>query len=264
MLIPLSRRQRRIEAGAAILAMLAILASIVLAAARVAGGNDPPACRGLMNEPPALPGDVNEQKATGGERASASVRPEPAGPVYPRRPGPATRSRLGGGTPSVAVFIPKNIPCEGEDRQNPAAGSAREPRSRGTPLPSGAAGVGLPTPKCHDGGDNGTDRAAAVGSHLWKVTAYCPCRACCGAGARGVTASGARADHRLVAGPPEIPFGTVVRIPGYGTVRCEDRGSGVKGRRLDVLLPTHAEARAWGVKNLKCGVEKRRANHGEK
>jgi 3D (Asp-Asp-Asp) domain-containing protein len=61
-----------------------------------------------------------------------------------------------------------------------------------------------------------------------------------------------------------MPFGTVVTVPGYGRVRCEDRGSGVKGRRLDVLLPTHAEARAWGVKNLKCGVEKRRANHGEK
>jgi hypothetical protein len=133
MMIPLSRRQRRIEAGAAILAMLAILASIVLAAARVAGGNDPPACRGLMNEPPALPGEIDE-KATGGERASASVRPEPAGPVSPRRPGPATRSRLVGGTPSVAIYKSGNpgapglwtAVCRVESGGDPHAYNARE------------------------------------------------------------------------------------------------------------------------------------------
>jgi 3D (Asp-Asp-Asp) domain-containing protein len=45
-----------------------------------------------------------------------------------------------------------------------------------------------------------------------------------------------------------MPFGTLVTVPGYGTVRCEDRGGAIRGRRLDVLFPTHAEARAWGVR----------------
>jgi 3D (Asp-Asp-Asp) domain-containing protein len=85
----------------------------------------------------------------------------------------------------------------------------------------------------------------------WTVTAYCPCRKCCGPTAHGVTASGTRADHPLAAGPPEMLFGTVLDIPGYGLVRCEDRGGAIRGRRLDVLMPTHAEALAWGVKRFK-------------
>jgi 3D (Asp-Asp-Asp) domain-containing protein len=47
-----------------------------------------------------------------------------------------------------------------------------------------------------------------------------------------------------------MPFGTVLEVPGYGVVKCEDRGGAIRGRRLDVLMPTHAEARAWGVKQL--------------
>jgi len=83
---------------------------------------------------------------------------------------------------------------------------------------------------------------------LWRVTAYCPCKKCCGPKACGITASGTKADHRLVAGPPEIPFGTVVEVPGYGRCKVEDRGGAIRGKRLDVLFQTHAEARAWGVK----------------
>ena len=86
---------------------------------------------------------------------------------------------------------------------------------------------------------------------LFVVTAYCPCRRCCGPHARGITASGTRADHRLVAGPPSMPFGQVLEIPGYGRVRCEDRGGAIRGRRLDVLFQTHQEARAWGVQALR-------------
>ena len=81
----------------------------------------------------------------------------------------------------------------------------------------------------------------------FRVTAYCPCAKCCGKWADGITASGTRADHRLVAAPREFPFGTVMRIPGYGTVKVEDRGGAIKGDRLDVLFPTHSEALRWGV-----------------
>lgn len=85
---------------------------------------------------------------------------------------------------------------------------------------------------------------------FWTVTAYCPCHRCCGCWADGRTASGTRADHRLVAGPPELPFDTVLDVPGYGRARVEDRGGAIRGRRLDVLFPTHAEARAWGIRRL--------------
>ena len=84
----------------------------------------------------------------------------------------------------------------------------------------------------------------------FRVTAYCPCGKCCGKWADGVTASSTRADHPLVAAPPEFPFGTVMTIPGYGTVRVEDRGGAIRGDRLDVFFPTHEEALVWGVRWL--------------
>ena len=81
----------------------------------------------------------------------------------------------------------------------------------------------------------------------WQVTAYCPCRVCCGPKAHGITASGSRADHSLLAADPLIPFGVVIEVPGYGRARVEDRGGAIKGMHLDVLLPTHRQARQWGV-----------------
>jgi 3D (Asp-Asp-Asp) domain-containing protein len=53
-----------------------------------------------------------------------------------------------------------------------------------------------------------------------------------------------------VAAPRSIPFGTVLDIPGYGQVRVEDRGGAITEGRLDVFFPTHAEALAWGMRNL--------------
>ncbi len=104
-------------------------------------------------------------------------------------------------------------------------------------------------------------RAEGAGRAVWRVTAYCPCKQCCGAGARGITASGTRADHPLVAAPPEIPFGTVLTIPGYAdgaAVRVEDRGGAIRGRRLDVCMylagrpleKSHEKAMEWGVRYI--------------
>ena len=90
-------------------------------------------------------------------------------------------------------------------------------------------------------------------SILWAVTAYCPCKRCCGPAARGVTASGRPAQGWLVAGPPELALGSRVIVPGYAgglPVPVLDRGGSIKGRRLDVLFPTHDQARAWGVRTL--------------
>lgn len=97
----------------------------------------------------------------------------------------------------------------------------------------------------------------------FEVTAYCPCPRCCGRYADGITASGVPARGRLVAAPPEYPFGTEVVVPGYGRARVADRGSAIRsagrladGRRLrydrlDVLMPTHREAQKWGRRVLR-------------
>jgi 3D (Asp-Asp-Asp) domain-containing protein len=91
------------------------------------------------------------------------------------------------------------------------------------------------------------------------VTAYCPCTRCCGPNARGITASGKRVtanNGRFVAADRDLPFGTMLIIPGYNDgrpVEVLDRGGAIRGNRLDVFFPTHGEARQWGVRRLQVG-----------
>ena len=87
---------------------------------------------------------------------------------------------------------------------------------------------------------------------IFRVTAYCKESCCCGAYADGITASGYRIKDgdKLIAAPPDIPFGTWLNIKGYGYAEVLDRGGAIKGRRLDVLFPTHQEALNWGVQYL--------------
>jgi 3D (Asp-Asp-Asp) domain-containing protein len=88
----------------------------------------------------------------------------------------------------------------------------------------------------------------------YRVSAYCPCSRCCGKWADGITASGKPAVGLCIAAPPEIPFGSLVTVPGYGTAPVLDRGGAIRGLRMDVLFPTHEAALAWGVRYLPCVV----------
>lgn len=93
-------------------------------------------------------------------------------------------------------------------------------------------------------------------ARLWRVTAYCPCKACCGPNASGVTANGRPAKGKIVAVDPKIiPLGSRVHVPGYGWAVAADTGGAIKGKRIDVLLPTHAAARRFGVKWLAVKVD---------
>ncbi len=85
---------------------------------------------------------------------------------------------------------------------------------------------------------------------LYHVSAYCPCKICCGRWADGYTASGKPAVGLIVAAPPNILFGTVLIIPGYGVAAVQDRGAAITGNRLDVLFAAHEEAKQWGVQEL--------------
>lgn len=93
------------------------------------------------------------------------------------------------------------------------------------------------------------------------VTAYSPDARSCPGTDDGVTAT----NHsvwtnamRLVAADTDLlPFGSLVSIPGYAegeVVPVLDRGGAIKGRRLDVLYPTHEIARKWGRQRLKVTV----------
>ncbi len=85
-----------------------------------------------------------------------------------------------------------------------------------------------------------------------RVTAYCPCSKCCGKWADGVTASGHKIQpgDKFVAASKEFAFGTIVNVPGYGSVPVLDRGGAIKGDRLDLYFDTHQAALNWGVQHL--------------
>lgn len=84
-----------------------------------------------------------------------------------------------------------------------------------------------------------------------KATAYCPCRRCCGRFSDGKTAtmSNAWKPNGVAVNPSEIPYGTMVYIPGVGYRIADDRGP--RGRnRLDVRYVYHWQARRFGKKYL--------------
>jgi 3D (Asp-Asp-Asp) domain-containing protein len=93
------------------------------------------------------------------------------------------------------------------------------------------------------------------------VTAYSPDERSCGEFADGMTAtlhSVHTNDHALVAADPAVlRYGSMLTIPGYDEGRIVpvlDCGGAIKGRRLDVLYPTHERAREWGRRTLRVTV----------
>lgn len=96
---------------------------------------------------------------------------------------------------------------------------------------------------------------------VMTVTAYSPDAASCGEYADGMTATlhdVTTNAHRLVAADRRLlPFGSMVSIPGYDQgqiVPVLDCGGRIRGHRLDVLYPTHEQARRWGVQKLEVVV----------
>ncbi|MEK7793428.1 MAG: 3D domain-containing protein [Candidatus Hydrogenedentota bacterium] len=109
-----------------------------------------------------------------------------------------------------------------------------------------------------------SDRLVRV-EHRMVVTAYCPCQVCCSwmedAKGRavtasgnpkfvGVTASGRKVRHGVVAADASIPFGAGVYVPGYGSGFVLDRGGAITGDHLDVFFARHKDALEWGRREL--------------
>lgn len=67
----------------------------------------------------------------------------------------------------------------------------------------------------------------------------------------GITASGLKVKEKhTIACPPQFPLGTKLKIDGYGTYVCEDRGGAIKGNHIDIYVQTKKEAFAFGRRNL--------------
>ncbi len=93
---------------------------------------------------------------------------------------------------------------------------------------------------------------------MWMiVTGYSPDSRSCGESADGITATLHSVEtngFKLVAADPRVlPYGSMLTVPGYDSdfvVPVLDCGSAIKGNRLDLLFPTHEQARQWGKKKL--------------
>ena len=72
----------------------------------------------------------------------------------------------------------------------------------------------------------------------------------------GLTATGynikANPNTKLIAVDPSvIPLGTKVWVEGYGEAVAGDTGGAIKGHKIDVLMPSSAQAISWGRKTVK-------------
>ena len=104
---------------------------------------------------------------------------------------------------------------------------------------------------------------------LYKITAYCPCKKCCGKYADGITASGHKIQYNDKLCAANFPFHTILDIPGYGIAPVLDRGGLIKERCIDVLFyeksqdpnltdleRSHQTALEWGVQYLEVKILK--------
>lgn len=83
----------------------------------------------------------------------------------------------------------------------------------------------------------------------FTATAYC---------LKGRTASGVPTQRGVIAADTKVlPMGSVVKIhAGHytGIYKVQDTGSKIRGNRVDVFVPSKAEARQFGRKNIKIEV----------
>lgn len=110
-----------------------------------------------------------------------------------------------------------------------------------------------------------------------QVTAYCHCGQCCsytdilgvipvqrrgdwwkwGLKRVGVTSSGKYSRYGTIAADPALfPYGTVMKVPGYGYGVVLDTGSAIKGNHIDLYYPCHLFARLHGIRTVPVKVWK--------
>lgn len=96
-----------------------------------------------------------------------------------------------------------------------------------------------------------------------KVTAYCICAVCCEGWskfARTATGDDARIYDGVAADPKRLPYRTRLEIPEIGIKEVDDTGGGMRKSaregvtHIDVRMPSHSQARQWGVRWLNVKV----------
>ena len=102
-----------------------------------------------------------------------------------------------------------------------------------------------------------TSRGSFVRSKvmIMKATAYDPSPATIGPGATGRTCTGRIADYGIAAVDPRvIPLGTLLYVEGYGLALAADRGSAIKGNRIDLCYASKKVADRYGYQWVKVHI----------
>ena len=88
-----------------------------------------------------------------------------------------------------------------------------------------------------------------------RATAYtASCKGCSGITATGINLKKNPNAKVISVDPKVIPLGTKVYVPGYGEAIAADKGSAVKGNKIDVFIPNKQKALQWGNKTVKIKV----------
>ncbi len=108
--------------------------------------------------------------------------------------------------------------------------------------------------QCVDSADAGWHKAGT-----FTTTSYCSCAKCCGvwSGTQQRTRGGTIPRFGTIAADWKVlPKNSVVKLQGLKefTFLVEDTGSAIQGRRIDLYLPNHEQARRWGRRQLKVWV----------
>ncbi|HLR68588.1 3D domain-containing protein [Virgibacillus alimentarius] len=84
-----------------------------------------------------------------------------------------------------------------------------------------------------------------------SATAYtASCDGCSGVTATGVDLNANPSAKVIAVDPNVIPLGSKVHVEGYGYATAADKGSAIKGNKIDVFIPSKDKANVWGVKNV--------------
>lgn len=90
-----------------------------------------------------------------------------------------------------------------------------------------------------------------------KATAYtASCKGCSGVTAIGLNLKKNPNIKAISVDPKLIPLGTKVDVEGYGKAIAADTGSAIRGKKIDVFMPSKSKAINWGVKTVKIKIYK--------
>jgi N-acetylmuramoyl-L-alanine amidase len=88
-----------------------------------------------------------------------------------------------------------------------------------------------------------------------EATAYtADCEGCSGTTSTGIDLK-ANPNQKVIAVDPNvIPLGSKVHVEGYGEAIAGDIGGAIKGKKIDVFIPSKSDAKQWGRKDVQVKI----------